>query len=134
MMLAYLKGQELRYNWGQLNADTVGKYLINVCGQVKRIFMKEPRLLELSSPIYIMGDLHGNFADVLYFEKIFWHTGPALCPCNLLFLGDYVDRGAFSIEVISYLFCYKVQSPHKVNLLRGNHEIRQIQIQWTFQK
>lgn len=92
----------------------------------------ENRMLELDSPVYIMGDLHGNFSDLLYFEKVLWHLGPCLCPCTLLFLGDYVDRGAYSIEVVAYLFAYKVQGNAKVKLLRGNHEIRDIQNMFTF--
>uniref|UniRef100_A0A6P7HAR5 Serine/threonine-protein phosphatase PP2A-1 catalytic subunit-like isoform X1 n=1 Tax=Diabrotica virgifera virgifera TaxID=50390 RepID=A0A6P7HAR5_DIAVI len=81
-----------------------------------------------------MGDFHGNINDLLYFEKVLWHIGPGLTPSSLLFLGDYVDRGAFSFEVIAYLFSYKLQSPNKVNLLRGNHEIREVQKMFTFYK
>lgn len=103
-----------------------------VCQQARDIMKDEPRMLELSSPIYVLGDLHGNFNDLLYFEKVLWHLGPCLCPSSLLFLGDYVDRGQFSIEVVAYLFSYKVQGPGKVKLLRGNHEIRDIQKLFTF--
>ncbi|XP_056644752.1 uncharacterized protein LOC130450401 [Diorhabda sublineata] len=122
------------YSWGQLDSATVGKNLISICNQVREIFRSESRLLNLRSPVYIMGDLHGNVNDLLYFEKVLWHIGPGLTPCNLLFLGDYVDRGPYSIEVIAYLFSYKLQSPNKVNLLRGNHEIREVQKMFTFYK
>lgn len=82
---------------------------------------------------YTIGDLHGNISDLIYFEKVFWNLGPCLSPSNMLFLGDFVDRGAYGIEVITYLLCYKMQTPHKVWLLRGNHEIRDIQKMFTFQ-
>ncbi|XP_068914444.1 uncharacterized protein [Tenebrio molitor] len=133
-MQCYAKPDNFSFTWGQLDPSAVAKHLCGVCSELKEVMMKEPRMLDIASPVYIMGDLHGNFADLLYFEKILWHVGPALCPCNLLFLGDYVDRGLFSFEVICYLFSYKLQSPRKVFMLRGNHEIKRVQLQWTFEK
>ncbi|XP_076250134.1 uncharacterized protein LOC143189981 [Rhynchophorus ferrugineus] len=129
-----IKDSKTSYTWGQLDLTTFARNLIQVCNQVREIFKNESRLLELNSPVYIMGDLHGNVADLLYFEKTLWHIGPGLSPCRLLFLGDYVDRGSYSLEVISYLLSYKLQSPNKVNLLRGNHEIREVQKMFTFYK
>lgn len=45
---------------------------------------------------------------------------------NFLFLGDYVDRGLQCLECVAYLFAMKLQNPHKVVLLRGNHETRDV--------
>ncbi|XP_030745239.1 uncharacterized protein LOC115874277 isoform X2 [Sitophilus oryzae] len=129
-----VKDSKTSYTWGQLDPNIFARNLIQVCNQVREIMRNQARLLELSSPVYIMGDLHGNVADLLYFERTLWHIGPGLSPCRLLFLGDYVDRGSYSIEVISYLLSYKLQSPNKVSLLRGNHEIREVQKMFTFYK
>ena len=72
------------------------RLLIKKC---KEIFKKQPTFLELGSPISILGDIHGQYFDLL---RLFDYGGypPS---CNYLFLGDYVDRGKQSIETICLL-------------------------------
>lgn len=48
---------------------------------------------------YIMGDLHGNFQDLITFGHSFWKQGANVCPASLVFLGDFVDRRFFGVEV-----------------------------------
>jgi serine/threonine-protein phosphatase PP1 catalytic subunit len=87
-------------------------------------FLKEPALLELAAPITVVGDLHGQIRDLM---RIFDRTGmpwtdPGFAP--ILFLGDFVDRGVNSIEIVAMLFLLKVSYPDCFYLLRGNHEAR----------
>ncbi|EPY40506.1 protein phosphatase [Angomonas deanei] len=101
------------------------KLVISVCNMCREVVAKEPLFVHLKSPICVFGDIHGNFADMAYFlEKVVAFDDVMLkyTTQHLLFLGDYVDRGAFSLECVMYLFALKVINPAKVTLLRGNHE------------
>lgn len=89
-----------------------------ICATAREIFLSQPPLLELSPPVKIVGDVHGQFNDLI---RIFTKCGfPPLS--NYLFLGDYVDRGKQSLETILLLLCYKIKYPENFFLLRGNHE------------
>ena len=97
---------------------------MSLCDAASAILEREARVLELSSPILIFGDIHGNLDDLRFFADRIWPLGVRLTPGNFLFLGDYVDRGLFSVEVLTYLLSLKVMCPQKVFLVRGNHEMR----------
>ncbi|KAK0424141.1 hypothetical protein QR680_008510 [Steinernema hermaphroditum] len=104
----------------QLNYDL--NELNEILDMAKNVFIKEPTLLEVSVPVNICGDTHGQFGDV---RQIFSACGFPF-KSRYLFLGDYVDRGPNSLEVIVFLFSLKIKFPKHIYLLRGNHELRNI--------
>jgi len=93
-----------------------------LCHAARDIFIKQPILLELEAPIKIVGDVHGQYYDLL---RLFEY-GNFPPEANYLFLGDYVDRGKQSLETVSLLLAYKVKFPENFFLLRGNHECASI--------
>lgn len=79
---------------------------------------KEPNLLKLKDPVTVVGDIHGQFYD---FVKML-DVGGDPENTKYLFLGDYVDRGSFSVEVVLLIYAIKLNYPKTISLLRGNHE------------
>ena len=93
-----------------------------------KTYVKPVSLIELRDPIVIVGDIHGHFHDLL---TILIKNG--LPPfTNYLFLGDYVDRGQYSIECITLLLTLRVLFPQNVYLLRGNHEFMDVNYSYGF--
>ncbi len=92
--------------------------IVAICQAAREIFLSQPTLIELSPPVKIVGDVHGQYSDLI---RLFEMCGfpPA---ANYLFLGDYVDRGKQSLETFLLLLCYKIKYPENFFLLRGNHE------------
>ncbi|KAJ3447683.1 serine/threonine-protein phosphatase [Anaeramoeba flamelloides] len=97
-------------------------------GLARNIFINQPILLELVTPINICGDIHSQFNDLVrYFDK--YDEPPKT---NYLFLGDFIDRGKQGLETILLLLCYKVKFPENFFMIRGNHEARSINRTYGF--
>lgn len=94
----------------------------SVLARSRLIFMDQPTLLQLSPPVKIVGDIHGQYHDLI---RIFNSCGYPP-QTNYLFLGDYVDRGYKSLELILLLLSYKIKYPENFFMLRGNHELANI--------
>lgn len=84
--------------------------------------MEESNVQPVNCPVTVCGDVHGQFHDLMELFRI-----GGQCPdTNLLFMGDYVDRGYYSVETVTLLVALKVRYSDRITILRGNHESRQI--------
>ena len=107
--------------------------LMEILRDATAIMKKEPNVLRMKEPVIIVGDIHGQYYDLIHmFEKVV--DSRNLPNTNLLFLGDYVDRGSYSIEVVIFLYCLKINFPQQVMMLRGNHESRAMTEHFTFRE
>lgn len=120
--------------------------LLALCAEAIEIFRQEASLLRLAQPVVVFGgaytlaafvspvwpplthsfvaDIHGNYEDLLYLGQRMWPCGVKNTPGQFLFLGDYVDRGPNSPEVVAFLLAHKLMFPKRWFLVRGNHETR----------
>lgn len=92
----------------------------DLCNYAKDILIEESNIQTIYTPITICGDIHGQFYDL---SELFKVGGD--CPrTNYLFMGDFVDRGFYSVETFLLLLALKVRYPERITLIRGNHESR----------
>ena len=99
--------------------------VIKLCDLVQPLLKAEPTLLQLSAPIKVFGDLHGQYTDLMRLFELYGvpkKEGGDIGIIDYLFLGDYVDRGKHSLETIVLLLALKAAHPRRVFLVRGNHE------------
>ncbi|KAL2332259.1 hypothetical protein Fmac_019840 [Flemingia macrophylla] len=99
------------------------------------ILCKEPNCVDINcredSRVIIVGDIHGQFHDLML---LFKHAGVPSENQIYVFNGNYVDSGAWGIEVFLVLLAWKVLMPSRVYLLRGNHESRYCTTRYGFKE
>ena len=100
------------------------RFMNMVVSKAEELFAGESRCLALASPCFVLGDIHGNLKDLLSHGSNLWRQSPFVNHGRYLFLGDYVDRGAYGVECVILLFCLKILAPNNFFLLRGNHEVK----------
>jgi serine/threonine-protein phosphatase 2A catalytic subunit len=72
--------------------------------QAREILVRESNVQPVRSPVTVCGDVHGQFHDLIELFRI----GGDAPDTNYLFMGDYVDRGYYSVETVTLLVALKV--------------------------
>ncbi|GMT17310.1 hypothetical protein PFISCL1PPCAC_8607, partial [Pristionchus fissidentatus] len=111
--------------------------VLRILNDAKQIFRKEPTPVECKAPAVVVADLHGQYGDLLRMFSSFdeirdGKKSAGYRSQRYIFLGDYVDRGMQSTEVIMMLYLLKILYKSQFILLRGNHETAAINKQYGF--
>jgi len=102
---------------------------------IERRMWATSSLVSIKAPTKVFGDLHGQFGDLQRFFTAFGSPNPYTGDvdyCSYLFLGDYVDRGKHSLEIVCLLLALKICHPTRVVMIRGNHEDAQVNALYGF--
>jgi len=108
-----------RLSKGTVLSENEVRSLTKMAGDLLR---EESNVAMVEAPVTIVGDIHGQWHDLMELFCI----GGAVPETNYLFLGDFVDRGFYSVETVSMVVALKARYPNRVHMIRGNHESRQI--------
>ncbi|TID24575.1 hypothetical protein CANINC_003047 [Pichia inconspicua] len=104
--------------------------MIRIVDAASEIMRYESNILEVDVPATVVGDIHGQFYDLLGLIELYGDPKDT----QYLFLGDYVDRGDRSIEVLILLYAIKINFPKTFWLMRGNHETERMTSYFTYKK
>jgi diadenosine tetraphosphatase ApaH/serine/threonine PP2A family protein phosphatase len=125
--------QSLRDRLSQ--GEIIEEYLVvQILDSLIDVLRTESNIVTVRTPVVICGDIHGQYEDLMKLFQTALNDFRA-CPVrhlNWIFMGDYVDRGSFSLNTFLLLASHKLENPGGFFLLRGNHESRQISQTYGF--
>lgn len=108
--------------------EVLKNLLLDLKPKMLHLFGAEPAVLNLKGSTMVVGDIHGNLNSLKLMVDEWEESGYD----NILFLGDYVDRGTQGVECLAVLFELKLADPYHVFLLRGNHEDANMNMYYGF--
>lgn len=123
-LIAMYKGQ------GKLPMKYAYEMTLDVLDLVKQEKTLQRVAVPDGSKVTVIGDLHGQMFD--FFHMLEEVSGKPSAANPMLFNGDFVDRGVWSVEVLMTIFAFKLQNPTAVHLNRGNHETEMTNYQYGF--
>ena len=103
--------------------------IIELATECINILAVQPTVIrEIKPPVKVFGNIHGNYSDLMRFFDIWKAPSESgdIHGFDYVFLGNYVDRGAYSLETICLLMALKLKYPKQIFMLRGNHEDRNV--------
>ena len=99
--------------------------------EVIPILSKENSLIKIRSPCKIFGNIYGVYNDLMRFFESYGNPSDNIQNGDInvmqyIFLGDFCDRGLYSLETVLLLFALKIKYPNFIYLIRGHHEDKNI--------
>ena len=125
------------FDWKYTEGSAVllkSQIILALCEEAIKVLKNDPPVLRMRPGVKIFGSLHGQFGDLMRFFNEYGvpDTDPLFQKksdiegLDYLFLGNYVDRGRNSLEVICTLLALKLKHPQHIFLLRGSHEDKKV--------
>ena len=123
-MLAEFKAQRM------ISKSAAASILLRTHAALRKL----PSLVRTTVPdgaahVNVCGDTHGQFYDTLNIWEMYGEPSPTN---PFVFNGDFVDRGSWGVENVLALFAWKLLYPEHVHLTRGNHESKNMNLQYGF--